>query len=127
MEFMDESIIEMVEEIFGDNPTIKKAILDLDPDIIRKVGEYSQTKLEPEYVKEAIDKGGEELENLRKKAEIQIKLKILYKSLCNSYAFKQKATKKIEEPKEEHKKEEKTVKKGKGTRNTKTRREGVEI
>ena len=87
MNYMEEAV-EMIEALYKNNPTMKKALLELDPDVIRNLGSEAQKGISPEDVVEAFDGGADTLEYLRKKAEKQLALKRLYRDLCKAYSIK---------------------------------------
>ena len=88
-----EEAAKIIEELYGNNPVTKKALLDLDPDVISGLASIGQKGIDPEDVLEGTNGDPEALAYLRRKAEKQLAVRKLYTLLCNAYALKKKKEK----------------------------------
>ena len=92
MNYMEEAT-KIIEELYGNNPVMKRALLDLNPDIISSLASVGQKGIDPEDVLAGTNGDPEALAYLRKKAEKQLAVRKLYALLCNAYAIKRKKEK----------------------------------
>ena len=89
MNYMEEAT-GIIEELYGNNPVMKKALLDLDPNVISGLASVAQKGIDPEDVIEGTNGNPDALAYLRRKAERQLLARKLYSLLCNAYAIKKK-------------------------------------